>query len=95
MEHAEITSGLKGLDKVLRGILLALLLSLIFGLLVGTALRLRMQRAPVYIGSARATAPLHVAAARAAILDARHDEQQIREPIQVAQHDGVERLAAV
>ena len=81
--------------KILRGILIALLLSLIFGLAVGFALQLRMQRAPVYIGSALAPGPLHVAAARPAVLDTRHREEQIREPIQVAEHHGVERLAAV
>jgi hypothetical protein len=64
--------------KILRGILVALLLSLIFGLIVGFALRLRLQRAPVYIGSAPAPDPLHVAAARSVILDPRHHEQQIR-----------------
>jgi hypothetical protein len=64
--------------KILRGILVALLLSLIFGLIVGFALQLRLQRAPVYIGSAPAPDPLHVVAARSAILDPRHHEQQIR-----------------
>ena len=64
--------------KILRSILVALLLSLIFGLLAGFALQLRMRRAPVYIGSALAPDPLHVAAARSAILDPRHHEQQIR-----------------
>jgi hypothetical protein len=64
--------------KILRGILVALLLSLLFGLIVGFALELRLQRAPVYIGSALAPDPLHVAAARSAILDPRHHEQQIR-----------------
>jgi hypothetical protein len=81
--------------KILRGILIALLLSLLFGLLVGTVLQMRMQRAPVYIGSATAPGPLHVTAARSAIFDPRHREQQIRKPIQVTQQDGVERLAVV
>jgi len=63
--------------KILRGIFVALLLSLLFGLIVGFALQLRMQRTPVYIGSAPAADPLHVAAARPAILDPRHCEQQI------------------
>jgi hypothetical protein len=64
--------------KILRGILIALLVSLLFGLIIGFALQRRMQRAPVYIGSALTPDPLHVADARPAILDPRHCEQQIR-----------------
>ena len=71
--------------KLLRSILLALLLSRLVGLAVGTLLRMRLERPVRYLGSVPVTFPLHVGNSRAPVLDPRHDEQQIREPIQVAE----------
>jgi hypothetical protein len=63
----------------LRAFLLALLFSLLFGLAVGTALRMRLERPIRYIGALlpRATLPLDVGDAGAAVLDPRHHEEQV------------------
>ncbi len=63
--------------KVARAFLLALLTSLLVGLVIGTAIRLRLQRPVRYIGSALAAAPLEVAHAGAPVLDARQHEEQV------------------
>ena len=63
--------------KALRGILWALLISLLVGFAVGTTLRLRLERPIRYIGSAIAPRPFDVGDPRAAVLDARHHEEQI------------------
>jgi len=70
--------------KLVRSVLLALLASLLVGLAIGTALRLRMERPVVYIGDWRSAPglPLDVGHAGAAILDARHHEQQVRQAVQ-------------
>lgn len=78
--------------KWLRTALLALLASLLFGLLVGTWLRLRMERPTWYIGATNTIAPL--AAARTLpgdvghagppVLDPRHHEEQVRQAVHVA-----------
>ena len=62
------------------------LLILLVGLAIGTWIRLRMERPRTYIGALPAVAPLpgDVVDARAAVLDTRHHEQQIREAVQVA-----------
>lgn len=67
-------------------VLVALLLSLLFGLVVGTVLRLRLERPVEYIGGRLpfAAPPRHVGDARAPVLDARHHEQQIGQAVQVA-----------
>ncbi len=77
--------------KALRSLLLMMGLSLAFGLVLGTCVR-RGAEAPVrYIGereapgaSALAAGPGHVGHAGPAVLDARHHEQQVREPVHVA-----------
>jgi hypothetical protein len=63
----------------LRAILLALLFSLLFGFAVGTVLRMRLERPTWYIGAVlpRATLPLDVGPAGAAVLDPRHHEEQV------------------
>lgn len=63
--------------KALRFVLLALLFALVVGLVVGTLLRLRLERPVRYLGSAPSTLPLDVGDARAAVLDARHHEEQV------------------
>jgi len=77
--------------KLVRTVLLALLFSLLLGFAVGTVLRMRFERPTVYIGargagppgpaSARGPSlpadPLHIGDAGPAILDARHDEEQV------------------
>ena len=65
--------------KWLRSVLVALLLSLLLGLVIGTLLRLRLERPRQYIGALlpAAALPLHVGDADAAVLDARHHEEQI------------------
>ena len=76
----------------LRRVGIALLASLAAGFAVGTCLRLRAERPRIYIGSAvRAlpspALPLDVRDAGAAVLDARGDEEQVREAVQVAQRE--------
>lgn len=63
----------------LRTLVLALLLSLLFGLVIGTALRLRLERPTRYIGSSLAVPalPLDVGDAGAAVLDPCHHEEQV------------------
>jgi hypothetical protein len=67
--------------KWLGRLLLALLFSLLVGLAIGTWLRLRLERPVYYIGaastSALAVAPLDLADAGAAVLDAGHHEEQV------------------
>lgn len=67
--------------KLLKHALLTLLVSLLLGLAIGTLLRLRVERSVYYLGSAIAPQPLDVGDARPPILDARHHEEQIRQPI--------------
>jgi hypothetical protein len=71
---------------------LALLCSLLAGFVLGTCLRQRAERPTVYIGSRGALAapprPLDVGDAGAAVLDAGEHEEQVGEPVQVAQRDG-------
>ena len=57
--------------------LLALLFSLIFGIAIGTLIRLRLERATVYMGSAASGFPLDVGDAGAPVLDSREDEEQV------------------
>jgi hypothetical protein len=61
----------------LKRMLLALLFSLLVGFAIGTWLRLRLEEPVVYIGSAASGLPLDVGLARAAILRARHHEEQV------------------
>ncbi len=71
--------------KLLRSVLIALLLSLVAGMLIGTLLRMRLERPVRYWGSAPASLPLDVRDVRAPVLHAGHYEQQVREAIQVAE----------
>ena len=61
--------------------LLALLLSLLVGFLIGTWLRMRLERPVRYIGalpaSAPAPQPLHVLDPRATVLHPGHHEEQV------------------
>lgn len=68
----------------LKRVALALLFALLFGMVVGTVLRLRMERPKVYIGSASPGLPLDVGLAGAPVLETRDHEQQVAQPIQVA-----------
>jgi hypothetical protein len=61
----------------LKRMLMALLFSLLFGLAIGTALRLRLERPVVYMGSATPCFPLDIGHAGAAIFDPCHHEQKI------------------
>lgn len=70
----------------LRRVGIALLVSLAAGFAFGTCLRQRAERPRTYIGLAPPL-PLDVRDAGAAVLDARRDEEQVREAIQVAQRD--------
>ena len=66
--------------KLVRTVLLALLFSLLLGFAVGTVLRMRFERPTVYIGARGPSLPadpLHIGDAGPAILDARHDEEQV------------------
>jgi hypothetical protein len=67
--------------KLLKGVLLSLLFSLLLGVAIGTALRLRLERSVYYLGSATAPHPLDVGDTRPSILDARHHEEQIGQPV--------------
>jgi hypothetical protein len=67
--------------KWIKSVLLALLVSLLLGLAIGTLLRLRLEQGVYYIGSAAAPEPLDVGDTGASILDARHHEEQIGEPV--------------
>lgn len=82
----------------LRRLLLALAFSLLVGLVVGTLLRLRLERATPrwYIGALPlAPAPGYVVHPGPLILDPRHHEEQVGESVQPAETRRVERLAAV
>ena len=89
--------------KLLRSIALALLGSLLVGLILGTWLRIQSEAVqPIFIGCAAcetastlASAPHDVGHAGAAVLDARDHEEEIGEPIQVAQRGRIQRLARV
>jgi hypothetical protein len=61
----------------LKRLLLALLFALLVGLAIGTALRLRLERPQIYIGSAITRLPLDVALAHPAVLDPGDHEEQI------------------
>jgi hypothetical protein len=61
----------------LKRLLLALFFAFLVGIAIGTALRLRMERPVIYMGSATARFPLHVGHTRSAVLDPGHHEQQI------------------
>ena len=82
------------MGRWLRRVGIALLCSLAAGFAFGTCLRMRAERPTLYIGALPALEPLPAAAlpldvrdAGAAVLDARRDEEQVREPVQVAQRD--------
>jgi len=72
--------------KWLRSLLLALGISLLVGFVIGTVIRLRMERPRTYIGELPPLAPLplDVRDAGAPIGHPRHHEQQVGETIQVA-----------
>lgn len=63
--------------SLLKRIALALLFSLLFGLLIGSVLRVRMERPTIYIGSVAPRLPLRVGHARTPVLDPGHHEQQV------------------
>ena len=69
------------MGKIARRFAIALLLWLLIVFAIATAVRMRLERATVYIGDARAltpdTLPLDVGHTRAPVCDARHHEQQI------------------
>jgi hypothetical protein len=67
--------------KLLKGVLIALLFSLFAGFVLGTLLRLRLERSVYYLGSAIAPAPFDVGDTRAPVLDARHHEKQIGQAV--------------
>ena len=89
--------------KLLRGIALALLGSLLVGFILGTWLRTRSEAVrPIFVGcaigdaaSALAAAPRDVGHAGTAVLDACNHEEEIGEPVQVAQRRRIQRLARV
>ena len=81
--------------KMLRSVLLALLCSLLVGFLIGLALRSRLERRVEYIGSVAPARPLDVGDARAPVLDPRHHEEQIREPVEQPQRGAFQRLLVV
>jgi hypothetical protein len=76
----------------LRSLLLALLFSLLLGLVIGTWLRLRMERPVRYFvttdavpdRSGVAASPLDLGDAAAVIVEAREHEEQIRKSIEIA-----------
>jgi hypothetical protein len=79
------------MGRWLRRFGIALLCSLLAGFVLGTCLRQRAERPTVYIGSGNPLAPpppLDVGDAGAAVLDAGEHEEQVGEPVQVAQRDG-------
>ena len=84
--------------RALKMVLLALLGSLLFGLTIGTWLRLRLERQPVYIGRSPALGPAfasypgHIGNTGPSVLHARHHEEEIREPVQVAERHRVDAL---
>ena len=71
--------------RTVRGVLLVLLLWFLLWLVIGTVIRLRMERPVRYIGrsggqrpsSALASLPLHLGHARAVVFDASHHEQKV------------------
>ena len=71
--------------RALRGALLVLLLWFLLWLVIGTLIRLRMERPTRFIGRweelralpALASLPLHLGQARAPVLHPRHHEQEI------------------
>ena len=71
--------------KLLGRLLLALLVSLLFGVVVGTALRLRLERPAIYIGLAAPSLPLDIGHTGAVVLDAGHHEEQVRQAVEEAQ----------
>lgn len=85
---------------LLRGVLLALAVAFAVGFGVGTWLRCRMERPTGYLGTrerptptlAAPPLPLDVRHARAVVLRPGQHEQQIREPVQVADRGGLEGL---
>ena len=89
---------MSALRTTLRTVALALFFAFAIGFGVGTWLRCRMERTPAYIGAIPesldlglgAAFPLDVRHARASVLDARQHEEQVREPIQVAERAGGE-----
>jgi len=61
----------------LKRVLLALFFSLLVGLAIGTAIRLRLERPVVYMGSAAPRFPFDVGYAGASVFDPSHHEEQI------------------
>ena len=84
--------------KAIRAILFALLMSLLFGLAVGTWLRLQLEQPVRYLGMSPALSapahPGHIGHARAVVLEPCDHEEQVREAVQVADGQRVERLFA-
>ena len=76
--------------KLLTRIAWALLASLMIGFVIGTVLRVRLERPVEYLGrlppadSALAAGPLDVGDAGATVLDPGHHEEQVGQAIQVA-----------
>jgi len=84
--------------RLLRTVVLALLASLAVGFLIGLLLRARLERPVRYLGRAGSAAPAHpldLGHPGPAILDARQDEEQVREAVQVAQRGLLQRLRVV
>ena len=63
--------------SLLKRIALALLFSLLIGMLIGSVLRIRLERPTSYIGSVAPRLPLRVGHARAPVLDPGQHEQQV------------------
>lgn len=61
----------------IKRVLLALFFSLLFGLAIGTAIRLRLDRPTVYMGSATPRFPFDVGDTGACVFDSGHHEEQI------------------
>jgi hypothetical protein len=75
--------------KLIRMIVLALLGSLLAGVVIGTLIRRQIEPSERYIGRAPASSavpagPLHVAHPGALVLLSREHEEEIGEPVQVA-----------
>ena len=81
--------------RLVRAVLISLLISLLVGLAIGTWIRLQLEAPVRYIGcltpadapgSAAPRSPFDVGHTGARVLDPRQHEEQIRQPIDVAQH---------
>ena len=79
--------------KWIRMFLLTLIISALVGVAIGMLIRRELERPERYIGRISPTAaplsavpagPLHVADTRAVVLEPRKNEEQIGEPVQIA-----------